>query len=42
MIARGGIGGTVSADRKRPRLVDYVVIVAAAALYVVCLVVLHL
>jgi energy-coupling factor transporter transmembrane protein EcfT len=42
MIARGGIGGTVSAERKRPRLVDYVVIVAAAALYVVCLAVLHL
>jgi energy-coupling factor transporter transmembrane protein EcfT len=42
MIARGGIGGTVSAERKRPRLVDYVVIAAAAALYVVSLVVLHL
>jgi energy-coupling factor transporter transmembrane protein EcfT len=42
IIARGGIGGTVSAERKRPRLVDYVVIAAAAALYVVSLVVLHL
>ncbi len=42
MIARGGIGGTVSAERKRPRFVDYVVIAAATALYVVCLVVLHL
>jgi energy-coupling factor transporter transmembrane protein EcfT len=42
IIARGGIGGTVSAERKRPRLVDYVVIAAAAALYVVTLVVLHL
>lgn len=42
MIARGGIGGTVSAERKRPRFVDFIVIAAAAALYVVCLVVLHL
>jgi energy-coupling factor transporter transmembrane protein EcfT len=42
MVARGGVGGTVSATRTGPGIVDWFVIVGAAALYVVCLAVLHL
>jgi energy-coupling factor transporter transmembrane protein EcfT len=42
IVARGGLGGAVSAERKRPRFVDYIVVVAATALFVVSLVVLHL
>jgi len=42
MVARGGLGGAVSAGRKRPRLVDWIVLVAATALGVVTLAVLHL
>jgi energy-coupling factor transporter transmembrane protein EcfT len=42
MVARGGLGGAVSAERHRPRLADWIVLVAAAALGVVTLAVLHL
>jgi len=42
IVARGGLSGAVSAERKRPRLVDYIVVLAATAMFVVSLVVLHL
>jgi energy-coupling factor transporter transmembrane protein EcfT len=42
IVARGGLRGAVSAERKRPRLVDYIVVLAATAMFVVSLVVLHL
>jgi energy-coupling factor transporter transmembrane protein EcfT len=42
MEARGGIGGAVSATRTAPGVLDAFVLVAATALFVVCLTVLHL
>jgi energy-coupling factor transporter transmembrane protein EcfT len=42
MIARGGLGGSVSANRRGPGVLDAFVLVAAAALCVASLVVLHL
>jgi energy-coupling factor transporter transmembrane protein EcfT len=42
MLARGGLGGSVSAGRRGPGVLDVFVLVAAAALCVVSLVVLHL
>ncbi len=42
MVARGGLGGSVSAGRRGPGVLDVFVLVAAAALCVVSLVVLHL
>ena len=42
IIARGGLGGSVSAGRRSPGVLDVFVLVAAAALCVVSLVVLHL
>jgi energy-coupling factor transporter transmembrane protein EcfT len=42
MIARGGLGGSVSAGRQGPGVLDVFVLVAAAALCVVSLAVLHL
>ena len=42
MVARGGVHGTVSATRLRPRIVDMLVVVAIAALGAVSLAVLHL
>ena len=42
MIARGGLGGSVSASRRGPGVLDAFVLVGAAALCVASLVVLHL
>jgi len=42
MMARGGLGGSVSAGRRRPGVLDVCVLVAAGALGVVSLAVLHL
>ncbi len=42
MIARGGLGGSVSAGRRSPGVLDVFVLIAAAALCIVSLVVLHL
>jgi energy-coupling factor transporter transmembrane protein EcfT len=42
MIARGGVEGAVSAGAGRVRVTDVIIVVAVAALGVVCLAVLHL
>jgi energy-coupling factor transporter transmembrane protein EcfT len=42
MVARGGIGGAVSATRTAPGVLDAFVLAAATALFVGCLAVLHL
>jgi energy-coupling factor transporter transmembrane protein EcfT len=42
MVARGGIGGAVSATRAGPGVLDAFVLVGTAALFAMCLFVLHL
>jgi energy-coupling factor transporter transmembrane protein EcfT len=42
MMARGGLGGSVSAGRRRPGVLDVIVLAAATTLCVVSLAVLHL
>ena len=42
MIARGGLGGAIAADVRKPRFVDFFVLTCAIALCVVVLAVLHL